>query len=284
MVLTAFRYNRTYFEHHTDPVSLPDLTHLPQKYHVNDRVLLLQSDAMTYFKEFVPANVFPVLKCTNIVPTKYFRWWRSVGITFFLRPNAKSMEWLEANRDKELIEKHNGRCISTYVRHGDKAIEMKLVPFSDYAAAAEAAWKKDSKLPRVFYLSTEDVHVFDEAKAWAKKKKIELRYTKVLADKMEYIRKHGDKQYGRVESSYEYLSYMLTVADATSCEVHIATLSSNFNRIIDEFRTTIAEKGDKLLIDLSVETCKKPPCFNYFGMGNHPPDAYNPGPDWIMWR
>lgn len=67
-----------------------------------------------------------------------------------------------------------------YIRHGDKAKEMKLVPFDAYAKAAEELWSltnftigeshiNSSQLRRTIVLGTETVKILFDALDWAEK-------------------------------------------------------------------------------------------------------------------
>ena len=49
-------------------------------------------------------------------------------MAFLLRPNAETLELLQYHSDP-VIREADGKCVSAYVRHGDKGLEMSLVPF-----------------------------------------------------------------------------------------------------------------------------------------------------------
>jgi hypothetical protein len=101
---------------------------------------------------------------------KHYYWWRAISATFFLRPNAPTLELLskyrtlpigtkkhhtqsrDVSHSRDELDKNitisdgtsswngngnqNRKCIAMYVRRGAKAAEMALKPFKDYANAA----------------------------------------------------------------------------------------------------------------------------------------------------
>jgi len=73
----------------------------------------------------------------------------------------------------------------------------------------------------------------------------------------------------------EYFSYILHLADTILCEVFICTLPSNYCRLIDELRTTVGGKANRISVDMSVETCKTAPCAREHGLGNYKGEVYD---------
>jgi len=272
-VMTTFRYSyRLFEEEKLSEFVLPNFTHSAiEKFHFpTDQVLVMELATTLSYRRYIPSKLTRFIQCTTLPVPYYYLWWRSIAATFFLRPNKTVLKWLEQNRDVTLLEKTKGKCISTYVRHGDKASEMTLVPFSMYAEQAVKVWQERTDILKVFYLSTEDPLVFREAISWAKNHSIELRYSSILEKTMKQL------ESGHVQRDYahEYLSYLLTLVDNLACEVNICTLASNYCRLIDELRSTVGGKGNKLFVDLTKETCRSPPCYNYCGMGNHIGEIY----------
>jgi len=56
---------------------------------------------------------------------KYY-WWRAVSTSFLYRPNEKTSRWIESKKIKE-IDDLNGKCVSMYIRHGDKGFVLFLL-------------------------------------------------------------------------------------------------------------------------------------------------------------
>ena len=119
-----------------------------------------------------------------------------MSATYYVRPNAATLKALEKHRtlpiklnkkDKQnskktalsIPDKNNGQCISIYVRHGDKSIEMELVPFARYAEAVEIVMTRylnnsnpvvpGTKGKPAIFIGSESNDVLKEAVAWGKK-------------------------------------------------------------------------------------------------------------------
>ena len=151
---------------------------------------------------------------------------------------------------------------------------MKLVPFQQYASAAlrifsNASFTEAAPLSaedkKVFFVATEDPAVFQQAQSWGTTNKIDVRITelntKVLSDRRTSVKPHDLEKNLPPHRENEYLSYLVHLADNVKCAANICTIPSNFCRLIDELRGTVGGKANKLMIDLSTETCPTPPCF-----------------------
>ena len=119
-----------------------------------------------------------------------------MSVSYYVRPNAATLKALEKHRtlpiklNKKDIrpngktalsipDENNGQCISIYVRHGDKASEMKLVPFARYAEAVEIIMTRylntsnpvvpGTKGKPAIFIGSEGNEVLKEAVAWGKK-------------------------------------------------------------------------------------------------------------------
>ena len=118
-----------------------------------------------------------------------------MSASYYVRPNAATLKALEKHRtlpiklnkkDKHNNKKttlsipneNNGQCISIYVRHGDKATEMELVPFARYAEAVEIVMTRylntsnpvvpGTKGKPAIFIGSESNDVLKEAVAWGK--------------------------------------------------------------------------------------------------------------------
>eukprot|EP01035_Chromulina_nebulosa_P034314 gene34314-46029_t len=85
-------------------------------------------------------------KNSNLDKRNYYNWWRAISITYFFRPTADTLAMIDRLSNPILRAKH-GRCVSTYVRHGDKHVEMKLLDFEEYANASLELYKDKRVFP-----------------------------------------------------------------------------------------------------------------------------------------
>ena len=126
----------------------------------------------------------------------WFYWWRAVSASYYVRPNRATLKALEKHRTLPIKikgtnsytnqsvalsvpDENNGQCISIYVRRGDKALEMKLVPFERYTDAVNIVMSRylNTSKPTVpgtkgkpaIFIGSESTAVINEAIAWGKK-------------------------------------------------------------------------------------------------------------------
>ena len=119
-----------------------------------------------------------------------------MSASYYVRPNTATLKALEKHRTlpiklkRKYNQRHgntklsipnenNGQCIAIYVRHGDKAIEMELVPFARYTEAIEIVMTRylnnsntgipGTKGKPAIFIGSESYSVLDEAVAWGKK-------------------------------------------------------------------------------------------------------------------
>ena len=137
-----------------------------------------------------------------------------MSASYYVRPNAATLKALNKHRtlpiklnkkDKQnskktalsIPDKNNGQCISIYVRHGDKSIEMELVPFARYAEAVEVVMTRylNNSNPAVrgtkgkpaIFIGSESNGILKEAVAWGKQHGYQVRGCLMLDDMLEAI-------------------------------------------------------------------------------------------------
>jgi hypothetical protein len=219
----------------------------------------------------VPNSLWPLIQCSPMNQTFAYYWWRAVSTTYVMRPNAAALQWMQSHTLSNFNTEADN-AIGIYVRRGDKEIEMRIAPLEEYTDGVEFLWKnnymtnvvnnQDGK--RHIFLASEDSKVIDGMLKWQQKSTTyNLAYTNVFDRHGLYAEKSASerRQFGR-ENHHpdEYLSMMLNVHYLLRSTAWICTMSSNFCRVIDELRATVAAKADHPYLDLSVETCVKTPC------------------------
>ena len=239
----------------------------------------------------VPSVMSDLIGCANVTKGTEYLWWRSIALAYQLRPNPVVLKLIDEIRNKT-VQEAEGRCVSTFVRHGDKYKEMKLQPFAAYATVAETLFDKmdqyyarhpelntakSGKPGKMLYLNSEDFAVFDEAKRWGAAKHVQIIYSNLS----QVIHREKDPTKD-TKHPMEYFSYFLHLADTLSCMYHICTQASNSCRVIDNLRATLGGKANQYNVDLSPESCLKPPCYREFALGNFQGELHNPRN--IVWR
>jgi hypothetical protein len=179
--------------------------------------------------------------------------------------------------------------LAMYIRHGDKGFEMKLVhpdaylqtavslfdrglvvstqfqPLqqpsaedepttlqpSDEAAAARRG-NMTAPAERVIFYGTETPDVLQYVEDWAPKHPEYTVLRTHLVDVVDDVHNHTQP--------WEYPSMLLNLDLSLRADAWVMTLGSNWCRVIDELRATVAGKQDLPFADLSVKTCPHPPC------------------------
>eukprot|EP01041_Mallomonas_annulata_P010792 gene10792-22529_t len=221
---------------------------------------------------FIPSILSPILQCSPIATGKEYYWWRAISASYYLRPNKNTLNYLSKLRSLQI--QSNESCIGMHIRHGDKDSEMTLIPFKNYSNAAEILIKnnyinniiqyKSNKIP--IFFGTEDPLVVEEAQTYADTSKIfRIIYTN-LFDRYYVSARLNNKDRNLFKETLhdenEYISMLLNLEYALKCDAWVCTLASNTCRLIDELRATIGGKANKPFVDLSIETCKEPPCID----------------------
>lgn len=102
------------------PEALLQTPHRPEK------ALIVRYDSLG--SDLVPHAFQQVAHCSPVAPKKLRYWWRSVSAAYQFRPNAAARAFIAQHRaDPTMAFDHEReRCVSVYVRRGDKDLEMKL--------------------------------------------------------------------------------------------------------------------------------------------------------------
>lgn len=134
-----------------------------------------------YFK-IVPTMVEDLVVSLPIAERLKHYWWRTVAVAFLLRQQEHTTRSVKKLSIPGL-DSLNGQCVSSYIRHGDKAREMRLINFDTYGEAAERAWelwKKEGKISndakKTFVFGTETPSVMKDGIVWASKNGWDLKY------------------------------------------------------------------------------------------------------------
>lgn len=224
----------------------------------------------------IPKAIGPLVECANFpsrdVSGSAKKWWEAVAVAYLLRPNSRTLTLMHQLSTFDLTNEADP-VIGMYVRHGDKHAEMKLLPWIQYANAAQILWdsgvvhKRVSGLPSPYrptkngtiFLGTEDPIVISEAIEWGQKFGWKILYTKVLNRSWLFA---ADRQRVGIESlsngqgyaeghhNLEMPSILLNVHHFLQCSAWVATMGSNMNRLLDELKITVGGKADLTTADI----------------------------------
>lgn len=238
------------------------------------RLLLLES------RGDVP-NAYPkqfedLYRCAPVASHFFFYFWRVYSAAYLLRPNEATRKFIADHRTLP-FDPEKERCISVYVRRGDKHVEMELVPIHEYLSAATALWRHglagqfDDAVPSgsgtgalnassshpVMFIGSEDASVIDKVLRWGKEHNWKIIFTDLFDRRSVSAGLSFSKQVELKEvemdkhHDHEYLSMLLNLDYHMQCSAFVCTMRSNFCRVIDELRASVAFKANRFYTDLT---------------------------------
>ncbi|KAJ3010046.1 hypothetical protein HKX48_007605 [Thoreauomyces humboldtii] len=233
----------------------------------------------TYYKDQCPTYLRQKLEehfdGVSLTDAFFKLWWRGQSSAYLSRLNAQTSDALlklrlDAQLHRTWSHGDGGLpslgirypmppgTMNLHVRHGDKASEMTLMPFTTYVDAAE---KFTSENPQVavkrLFVSSEDPGVIADASRLPEQAQKALTspanhwqvYTsdipRVDSGPFQQIEKYGPTTMTR--------SWYLQLWMALECDSYIGTRASNWNRIIDEFRCIYVDKCQLPYFEMGLE-------------------------------
>ena len=222
----------------------------------------------------IPHALHDLYACSPFNPGKYHYWWRAVSAAFLMRPNEPTRQLIMKHRDdKEMVfDKEKQQCVSVHIRRGDKHLEMKVIDnenvFYDMAKQLWVDVKNRTHSTQdkgIMVIGSEDAGVFDTAAAWAEKNNFDVRFTNLFDRKQVSTGLNAEQQEAArkknafVHNEWEYFNMILTLDGHLRCSAFVCTHRSNYCRVIDELRATVAHKANKVYADF---TCNPKPCID----------------------
>lgn len=120
---------------------------------LSDQILVISNNVILKSRTFVPSDLVNSIlrKCSD--PAYYYYWWRSISMTYLIRPNLRTLDFIDSHRDSTLRESQ-GKCISTFIRHTKSApAEKQTLSFQAYANAALQLFDNPEVFPLTEYPS-----------------------------------------------------------------------------------------------------------------------------------
>lgn len=208
-------------------------------------------------------DTIPVIRSNGRTLTGDLGWWRAISTKYLLRPNSRLLTacrefladhlvYLEPMGAPVLAYPSRSppkQAIGMHIRHGDKKIESKLHPLTEYLDAAEILCARHG-IAKVIVLSTDNERVIEELESsQAARRGFTFYYTRFgrindWGSPIQTAHKTG-------MVSFVVNSFANLILGAHPCNVaFVQTTSSNWNRLIDELRKTDGVRASAPSIDL----------------------------------
>lgn len=200
----------------------------------------------------IPQIILPIVKRLKIPENLYYFYWRLCAITYFVRYNEIAKSWMKELEEDFLVNPVDEYDVSIYVRHGDKFFEMALVENQQYVGALNVIQKILKKDKLNVFLSTEDPKTIQ----WF------INNTNFSLTYFDFELGNYNLDYAVTLGNILTRQMLANLKHSLFSTFVIGTLSSNWNRIIQELRMTTAgyansyyfEVGDHACV--SLEHCK----------------------------
>lgn len=170
-------------------------------------------------------------------------WWRAQGIAFMVRPNERTRLEIQSRKQQQSWSGIPDGTVSVHIRHGDKGTEMQLVPDVEYLFKAEELVRHDESLRKSIFLSTEDadsIQFFKNLDDWTVLT-IDVPRPDQSISPIAFAK--------RIGSDEEMLNSLVNLDLALQCSGWVGTIKSNWNRVIEELRSTVRCKAHRPYID-----------------------------------
>ncbi|CAK9882942.1 unnamed protein product [Sphagnum jensenii] len=195
----------------------------------------------------VPDQFRKLLLMSGMPEYQWYHWWRAQAVTYIVRPNRRTL--LELDSRRRLLFPHkviDPGTISIHVRHGDKWMEDTLVDDEVHLRLAEELLEKFPDIAkRNIFLSTADpksVQFFAKLTNWNVSWTNLSRVDDATISPMDRANRLGWTE--------EFLNSLLDLGLALECDAFVGMYSSNWNRLIDELRSTVRCKAHFPYVDV----------------------------------
>jgi hypothetical protein len=230
-------------------------------------------DEKTIIGELGPENDWDLphaldllMKCSPFPDNRIRYWWRAVSVAYLMRINEPTKQLIRHFKYNEsssmYFDKEKEQCVSVYARRGDKHLEMYILKNETiFFETAKELWNKmqprldPSQARPIMFVASEDATVVDSAIEWGKRNDWKILYTdlfdrrKVIAGYNMTERKWWHKTTPNHHHHLEYFSMILNIDSHIQCSAYICSMPSNFCRLIDELKATVAAKANTPLAD-----------------------------------
>lgn len=200
------------------------------------------------------------LKYPSITADEMRYWWRGQSVGFLMRFNDVTVSEVSSMRMEKGLNYMTGGgsapfplppgVVNAHIRHGDKHMEMALVPSENYVKAFTSMIQNmPNSFSRVLFVSTDDEKAIETCKQLTENMKMTFIYTRL--SRMEGghdVSTWDNTQAGRQRRLV--IGHLLQLLMALEADAWIGTRGSNINRLIDELRCVWVDKCKNTYVEV----------------------------------
>lgn len=207
---------------------------------------------MQHLRSKTPHMFHTLLQAGNLSESSY-QWWRAQSVAYIVRPNARLLNELKNRRNFFFtMEPLERGTISVHIPYSHHLKDERTASNEVYLQSAESLVSRHpNDLQRRIFLTTEDpdaIRFFSKLTNWT------VTWTNVtriptnenITDPNAALNNFASR-FGWDE---EFINSLLNLDMAMECDGFVGQLSSNWNRLIDELRSTVRCKFDRVFVDV----------------------------------
>lgn len=210
------------------------------------------SNIIQYLRTETPHMFHSLLKAGKL-PEDSFYWWRAQSMAYIVRPNARLLHELELRRNYFFTkDRLQPGTISVHIPYGHHLKEGLVSSNEAYLQSAEALVSRYPKeLQRRIFLSTED----PDALSWfSKLTNWTVLWTNVTRIPTDANITDSNVALNNFASRFgwdeEFINSLLNLDVALECDGFVGEMGSHWNRLIDELRSTVRCRYDRVYVDV----------------------------------
>ncbi|KAG0626054.1 hypothetical protein M758_2G099200 [Ceratodon purpureus] len=205
-----------------------------------------------HLRSETPHMFHTLLKAGNISENSFY-WWRAQSIAYIVRPNARLLNELKNRRNYfYILAPLEPGTISVHIPYSHHLKDQRTASNEAYLQSAESLVSRyPNDLQRRIFLTTEDpdaISFFSKLTNW------NVSWTNVtriprneeITDPNAVLNNFASR-FGWDE---EFINSFLNLDVALECDGFVGQLSSHWNRLIDELRSTVRCKYDRAFVDV----------------------------------
>lgn len=209
-----------------------------KSFNQSDIAVIVSSNVKKYLF-FMPKFIYGITKGTLISEKELIKYWSIQSLTYVTRLNKRTYQEILNLYKNEINKLKHKKCMSVWIRHGDKIKEMKLIPTQQYEYVVRF-FKSIVKENFYLYISSDDPNVFEE---------INIKYPKIYLhfNRTDYNR---TKKYN-IRGSSLTLYVLADIMCSISCYSFCGTIKSNIIKVINDLRTTVGFQSNSPYFEMS---------------------------------
>ena len=189
-------------------------------------------DSFRYVEKDVPLFVKSLLQNSAIPPKLWYFYWRIQSSFYITRLNQQTSLYLQRLKEQFLINPQESYDVSIYIRHGDKYIEMPLVPTEKYLIPIKLLYKIFKRKLRIFVGSEDSKAVKGFSQYIQQHKILDPEDPEFLDFELSFFNFSQHKGYP--QQFINFTENLAIVQESINSKFLVGTIGSNTNRLILE--------------------------------------------------